>query len=148
MKKINQQATKIFCRLLEKLGNHDSMKLISDGFMPLVLEQIGENISTPYGNAKLFSLAHYYEQNGDLMRDPEMVFIVVDNRIEKNDLELIGIYPQMYQQDSLGIYEESVNIEHNKLTTFKKLWQDSHCNFANMWLKNISQQSFSLSRYR
>ncbi len=38
--------------------------------MPLSIEAIGTSAD---GN-RLISLCHYGEQNGDLMRDPEMVF--------------------------------------------------------------------------
>ena len=35
-------------------------------FMPVIVEQVGRN---------QISIAHYYEQNGDLMADPEIVFL-------------------------------------------------------------------------
>src|SRR5579863_9012321 len=106
MKKISTEATKIFCRLLDKLQGQDHMKLESEGFMPLTIERLEGNISTPYGNGALYSVAHYFLQNGDIMSDPQMVFVVVDNRKDEKDFDMIGIYPQMYQQDSFGLYEE------------------------------------------
>lgn len=142
MKKLNQQATKIFCKLLKRLNRQQHLKLQADEFMPLTLEQIDEHITTPWGEGKLYSLSHHYVLNGDLMRDPEICFIVVDNRNEEKEFEMIGIYPQMYQQDNLGLYEESVRIENGKLTTFIKTWQHSHCSFANLWLANIAKQGF------
>ena len=110
--------------------------------MPLTIEKLEENILTPWGVATTYSLSHSYLQNGDLMRDPEMVFILVDNRSDEKDFHGIGIYPQMYQQDNLGLYEESVTIENGQIKSFIKTWQHSHCNFANLWLKNIKQQGF------
>ena len=44
------------------------------------------------------SVAHYYTQNGDLMRDPEMVFEVGPDG---------AFHPVSYQQDNLGIYQEA-----------------------------------------
>ncbi|NUC74732.1 hypothetical protein HTZ84_20945 [Haloterrigena sp. SYSU A558-1] len=41
------------------------IKLEVDGFMPLIIKKINEH---------RLSVAHYYEQNGDLMRDPEIIF--------------------------------------------------------------------------
>jgi hypothetical protein len=76
------------------------------------------------------------------MRDPEMVFIVVDNRKETKDYHLIGIYPQMYQQDNLGLYEESACIENNAIITYKPFLQKEHGSFASQWLQNIKQQGF------
>ena len=142
MKKINQQATKIFCQLLKKIHDKEYIKLTSEGFMPLSIECIEQHITTPFGVAKLYSVSHNYEQAGDLMRDPEMVFIVCDTRKDEKDYENIAIYPQMYQQDNLGLYEESVHIKNGQLTTFIKTWQHGHCGFANIWLKNIQQQGF------
>ena len=114
----------------------------STGFMPLNMEKLEENILTPWGVAVTYSLSHTYLQNGDLMRDPEMVFIVVDNRQNEKDHKEIAIYPQMYQQDNLGLYEESVTIENGQIKSFIKTWQNGHCNFANLWLKNIRAQGF------
>lgn len=141
MKKLNQQATKIFCRLLKKLKDQVQIQLLSDGFMPLSIECIGTNIMTPLGEAKLYSLSHTYTQNGDLMRDPEMCFFVIDKRNDPREYHLIGIYPQMYQQDNSGIYEESISIERGEFTVIKT-WQQGHCHFANQWMKNISEQGF------
>lgn len=42
------------------------LRLEQEGFMPLVIETIGRN---------QFSVAHYYEQNGDLIADPEVIFL-------------------------------------------------------------------------
>ena len=42
-----------------------SIKLEVNGFMPLVIEKVDEH---------RLSVAHYHEQYGDLMRDPEIVF--------------------------------------------------------------------------
>lgn len=42
-----------------------SIKLEVDGFMPLVIEKTDEH---------RLSVAHYYEQRSDLIRDPEIVF--------------------------------------------------------------------------
>lgn len=144
MYKLNQQATKIFIALLNKLQDKDYLKLYADGFMPLTIEKIAVGIDTALGKAFLISLAHYYEQNGDLMRDPEMVFIVVDKREYPKDSENLFVYPQLYQQDNLCIYEESVFIEGNRLTTFIARWQQAHVDFANGWLCNIKAQGFLL----
>ena len=39
--------------------------------MPLIVECVGE-----WGLGKIYSLAHYSEQNRDLMADPEMTFLL------------------------------------------------------------------------
>jgi len=142
MKKLNEQSAKIFCRILTKLGNQQYIKMQSTGFMQLNMEKLEENILTPWGIAATYSLSHSYTQNGDIMRDPEMVFIVVDSRQNQKDYKGIVIYPQMYRQDNLGLYEESIIIENGEIKSFIKTWQISHCNFANLWLENIKEQGF------
>src|SRR6188508_3414085 len=99
MKKLNETSIKIFLKLLQKLNGKTDLKIIREGFMPLVLEKLEINIITPFGNGITYSLSHNYVQNGDLMRDPEMVFIVIDNRRNETDYKDITILPQMYQQD-------------------------------------------------
>lgn len=142
MKQLNEQATRIFCRLINKLGNQQHIKLYSEGFMPLNIERLEENVLTPFGVATIYSLCHYYELNGDLMRDPEMTFIVVDNQRAERDIKAVHIFPKMYQLDSLGLYEESIRIRNGQIISFIKTWQNGHCVFANLWLKNIAQQGF------
>lgn len=144
MKKINQEATKTFCQLMDKMGIEEYRQFTSGGFMPLTMEQItgAECISTPYGAGQRYSLYHHYLQNGDVMRDPEMVFIVIDHRKDVKEYALAAVYPQLYRQDGLGIYEESITIENNRLTTYKPARQAAHCSFANQWLKNIKWQGF------
>ncbi|HTE11826.1 MAG TPA: hypothetical protein VK645_12660 [Chitinophagaceae bacterium] len=124
-------------KLIKKLGEDDHIKIESKSFMPLTLEFL-HNVQTGTEQGKLYSLSHTYVQNGDLMRDPEMCFIAVANP----DGISTAIYPQMYQQDSLGLYEESVHINEGKVTGSIPVWQASHCAFANMWFKNILAQGF------
>jgi len=44
---------------------HYSVKIASNGFMPLIVEKHGEQIV----------VAHYFEQNGDLIPDPDVEFV-------------------------------------------------------------------------
>jgi hypothetical protein len=137
MKRLNNKSTHIFLKLIQKLNTDDHIKIESTSFMPLTLEFL-HNVEMETGVGKLYSLSHTYVQNGDLMRDPEMCFIVVAGQ---NGIHT-SIYPQMYQLDSMGLYEESVHLDGTKVTGFIPIWQASHCAFANMWLKNILAQGF------
>jgi hypothetical protein len=142
MKKLNLRATCIFASLLKSLNGKEHKKLTSEGFMPLTIEKLEDALLTPWGVGTTYSLCHYYEQNGDLMRDPEMVFIVIDERKGGRDYENLHIYPKLYQQDNLGIYEESITIENGQVTTYIRAWQAAHTNFAQQWLNNIKEQGF------
>ena len=59
------------------------------------------------GSARLRScrIAHYYEQNGDMMRDPDVVFVIGADQY---------VYPISYRQDGLGTYPESAVVEDGK----------------------------------
>jgi hypothetical protein len=142
MEKLNAIATEIFCTILQKVGKRQQLKLQAEGFMDLVIQRVQPSITTLWGKGTMFSFAHYYEQEGDLMCDPEMVFIVVDNRSVKTDYQLVGIYPQMYQLDSIGFYQESISIDNNTATHYYKQTLAQLCEFANMWLQNIKDQGF------
>jgi len=61
-------------RILERAGGYRPtlyLKIENLPYMALVIEATPE--PGPLGAASI-SVAHYGEQNGDLMRDPEMVF--------------------------------------------------------------------------
>lgn len=142
MKKLNKRTTQIFCDLLTQLDG-GYKKFFADGFMPLTMENIGGDIQTPWGIGNQYSLCHYYEQNGDLMQDPEMCFVVVDNRTEERpEVEFVGIYPYSFQQANLGLYNESITIVNNKLEKFTPAMQADHTHFAQQWLTNIKDQGF------
>lgn len=142
METLNKKATIVFAQLMDKM-KEGYLKIVNDPFMPLTMERIGYNIQTPWGAAELYSLCHYYKQNGDLMQAPEMCFVAVDQRGEfKTDYEKIKVVPYMYQQADLGIYEESAIFENSTLAKFRRKVQKDHAMFANLWLGNIQQQGF------
>jgi len=142
MQSLNKPATKVFNGLLNKLGLKDYLVLESEGFIPLSAEKVAADIVTDYGRAFLLSLSHHYLQNGDLMRDPEMAFIVADYRAHKKDFANLYIFPQLYRQDNMGIYEESVSVNAGKAIRYNERLQKKHAAFANQWLGNIQAQGF------
>src|SRR5215217_3432572 len=76
------------------LASFRHLRLECKGYMALVIEVIGPG---PRGLPAV-SVAHYYTQDGDAMRDPEIVFEVGPDG---------AFHPVSYQQDSLGIYQEA-----------------------------------------
>jgi hypothetical protein len=87
-------------RILKAVGgwNHGlSLRIDNPPYMPLSIEATDE--SGPCGLPAL-SVAHYGEQNGDLMRDPEMCF----------ELGLAGgahLNPFYWRNDYVGIEQWS-----------------------------------------
>jgi hypothetical protein len=143
MNKLNKQATEIFRRLIASMNGKQHLKIKNEPYMPLTIEQIGQGISTPFGTGTQYSLCHYYEQNGDLMQDPEMCFIVAGTAGTGNDGSgLVTIIPYMFQQANLAIYQESIIIEDNRLEEIIERMQADHTDFANQWLINIKRQGF------
>ena len=128
MRKLDKKATAIFGKLTEgltKIGDHRKISNAT-GFMPVSVEIVG---SAPAG--KIVAVAHYYEQNRDLMADPDMTFVVADE----------GIFPLTYQQDNLGIYQEAGRFEGSTLRVNPRL-QSQLAKFANQWMRNIEDQQF------
>ncbi len=133
MKALNQQATKIFNLIVEGLkepGDHKKIDNSKGTFMALSVEVVDQ-----WPEGSIISLAHYYEQNGDLMRDPDMTFL-----ISNGTKVLGGIFPASYRQDGMGVDQTSLfHDEDGKLKICNK-WQEGQAKFANTWLKNIKEQ--------
>lgn len=100
-------------------GRYRYMKLQAPAFMDLVIEKLWPN---------RISLSHYYEQNGDLMSDPDMELIV--------DYENKTIEAATFQQDNLGIYHEAYQGEN----LINKDLNNELNHFLEDWLKNIGRQ--------
>ena len=133
MKALNKEATAIMEKLYKRLTpeNQHHIKLDNGrGFMPVYLETLNTKELGGLGKVKFISMAHYYEQNGDLMRDPDVVFMRT---------RFGAYYPISFQQDNMGIYQEPVVIDEGSFMVQKKL-QASLSSFSNQWLKNIKMQ--------
>jgi len=140
METLNKFSTKIFCELIDKMQGKQHLKIINEPFMPLTIERIGHIY---WENGELVSLCHYYQQNGDLMQDPEMCFVMVDQREkDKTAYDKVMIVPYLYQQANLGIYQESMLFKNNVVVHCDTDLQAEQTNFANQWLQNIVQQGF------
>lgn len=131
MKYLNQNATEIFNRLVDGLTELGHSKRIDNTkglFMPVCVEFIYEN-----EHGKQFAITHYYVLNGDLMRDPDMTFLVsaVDNRV----------YPLTFRQDGFPPVERiaAMAIDGKQILQRPKQQQEITA-FANMWMQNIKAQ--------
>lgn len=143
MNKLNKRATEIFRRLIASMNGKQHLKIKNEPYMPLTIERIGIGITTPFGTGTQYSLYHYYEQNGDLMQDPEMCFVVTGTTGTGDDgSEAVTIIPYMFQQANLAICQESIIIKDNSLAEVIERMQADHTDFANQWLINIKGQGF------
>lgn len=139
MKHLNPTSTKIFAHLIKLMGTSGSLKIDvnkpDSGIMPVVLEKL---YTASIGNitATIYSLAHYYVQNGDLVPDPDMEFMV-------RDTDPVGIFPMSFK-DRSGIVRGIFKNENDDWVVNLQA-QSDHTYFAHQWLKNIKwQQSLKL----
>ena len=118
MKCLNTRAKLIIQQLYESMfhepymlteGSHAKINN-NPAFMPVVIEKVGR---LP-GYGEVISIAHYGEQSGDLMADPEMEFTIIGG----------DYYPISFRNDYLGkhnsIFEDDgINLpQQHDLTTF------------------------------
>ena len=124
MKTLDKRASEILRALLalqtSKIDNTDG------AYMPVYIEIIDR--SETYNH---ISLAHYGEQNGDMMRDPEMLFA-----LHKETQQFIPYY---YRNDYCGIEQNSMKWSEDGIALNPRL-QAEHTTFANQWLRNIAAQ--------
>ena len=100
--------------------------------MAVVIEATDE--SGPCGLPAI-SVCHYGEQNGDLMRDPEMCF----------ELGLAGgahLNPFYWRNDYMGVEQWSRFITDTDYAFHRELFQQ-HVSFAKVWDRNLRSQGFT-----
>ena len=125
MKPLNRTATILLDTLTAEIELDDGHRRIDrapGSYMPLVVEQIGP---------RMYSLAHYGEQNGDLMRDPEMTFWK----------DPAGRwFPCSYRNDYVGVDFEHVRFADGLPVRYSPRGYRDAARFAVTWLKNIRSQ--------
>jgi DNA-binding transcriptional LysR family regulator len=122
-------------QIIQKAGGwHPGLYLKIDNapYMELVIEAMDES-----GPMELpaISVAHYGEQNGDLMRDPEMCF----------ELGMAGgphLSAFYYRNDYLGVEQWSRNIVRGNYVHLIAL-HEQHQRFAKTWDNNLRLQGFA-----
>lgn len=133
IKAINQKAAKVMDKLTENLTKPGDHKIFDahgytekwdGGIMAVHVEHVG---FLSYFN--LFSITHYFKQNGDMCQDPEMLFFKRDNKY----------FPSMFQTAIPPVYEESVFLKDDDVV-FNPRLQADHKAFANTWMLNIKEQ--------
>jgi hypothetical protein len=146
MRTINQKAAAIFLSILNtaNLQEHGSCTTInnSSSYMPLHIAYLHDVILSNSKTAlKVYAMAHYGEQNGDRMKDPEMVFAVGTKQNVRNGEIIPAIYPLSFEQSYIGYYDESVDYnDDGEIFRFYPSIQASQATFAATWLDNIKYQ--------
>jgi hypothetical protein len=110
---------------LARVGAH--VRIEYPPYMSLSIEVIGKN---------LVSVAHYFEQNGDLVPDPDAVYFTgygIEN----------GWVP-VYLQMAIGTFYQATWVENGEVKSFDLREQADQVSFANMWARNLQEQGFVL----
>ncbi len=124
MKALDATAEQIFRRLTDGLLKVGDARKIdnSTSFMPLHVEVIGR-----HGHWPIFSLAHYYEQQGDLVCDPDVTFLVADQ-----------VHPLTFEQGGI-VRQVAVQFKGQAIHLNEQL-QGQITDFCNQWLRNVAEQ--------
>ena len=132
----------LICRPLHELSLEEYFRLVADHdcFMDLVIEVVDR---CPETGALIVSLAHYFEQHGDLCQDPEMtvrVFppgsTVFRNMVPSTDPRHGRLEALTFQQAIPSVYQE-VYPEPGRY--YPKLKRDLN-GFLTTWLRNLKDQ--------
>lgn len=119
--------------LTQLLGNDTAIRLTVTGFMPLSVEDIGLSDE----GHRLIAISHTGIQNGDLMRDPELVFEFVPGSDPQ------AAEPISFRNDYIGLmnYVYRYNDAGKKTHVNAKLKAELKA-FASMWFRNLKDQGF------
>jgi len=132
MKPLSKKAQDVFNKLFDGMTRVGDHRIIDadNGFMPVHLEIVGRE-SFGEGDVLIASIAHYYEQQGDLVQDPEVTFLI-------GNAEPIVCFPLSFCQGGM-IHQEAARIIGGSIQFNTKL-QGEIATFCNTWLLNIKEQ--------
>jgi hypothetical protein len=126
-----------YAKLLDELlAGARAVRITVPGYMPLSVEEIG----TRRDGNRLVSLCQYGEQNGDLMRDCDLVFMVTDLS------DGAAAEPVSFRNDYLGLSQEVYRYDETGRRTHvvSSLKQDLK-EFARAWFVTLREQGFFAS---
>ena len=117
---LDANATQILTQLVHGLEPGENRKVHTNPtFMATDVERL---------NRRHFSVAHYFEQNGDLVPDPDVVFV-----------RHAGGWSPLSFQDARA-YREAVSFEADGTIEVYAREQRRLVVFCNLWLRNIQEQ--------
>jgi len=131
MKQLSSKTGFMLYRLMKIAKENPECRAViknNDSFMPVHIERIDRN-----SIGEQWSVCHYGKQNGDLMRDPEVIFLVYPNDM---------YFPIYYRNDYLGIEYDTVVFKDGQPSGFYRQKYNDLRSFCDMWMKNIKWQQF------
>lgn len=119
--------------LHQLLSGTTAVRITVPGYMPLSVEEIGIDGE----GHRLVSLCHYGKQNGDLMRDPDIVFM-----FQHAPSGLIA-EPVSFRNDYLGLEQDVYRYDDTGKRTHLDTTLKAHLKeFAQTWFDNLNEQGF------
>jgi hypothetical protein len=141
MRKLNDQATKIFMTLVDGLRVGDAKKIdnAKGAFMAVSVDfLVGEQLRTASGPPwALYAIAHNYLANGDLIPDPDVEFYVVD---DPDRPTAKAVYPIAIDHGPLGYHRYADLVRTGQLSNIRAAGQGELARFCDVWMKNIAAQ--------
>ena len=127
---ISKEASAILDKIIACANNETHVKIdkAEGTYMPVIFERLADVEIQNLGICKHYSIAHYYEQNGDLMADPEMCILEVCSG------HRIAYY---FRQDGTGTEITAIGFKNGR--QIMPLINDSN-EFFNVWMQNIEFQ--------
>lgn len=115
------------------LNGARAVRITVPAYMPLSVEEIGVS----QDGHRLVSLCQYGEQNGDLMRDCDLVFMVSDLP------DGAAAEPMSFRNDYLGIVQDVYRYdETGRRTHVVPSLKDDLKEFAQAWFATLGEQGF------
>ena len=129
MKQVLVDILRIKGKTLADLKRSGAMKVKNGGYMDLNVDYLGKECGLDK-----YAVAHNYIQEGDVMKDPDMMFY---------DLEFENdFWASSFEQDNPPISQFSMVCENGQLQKNDKL-QKQHQSFSKQWARNLKQQGFT-----
>lgn len=135
--KISKKIAKLFLLAENFSSNHPYFKLESESFQNGWVELIDQN-----ENFYILSVAQCYIQNGDVMRDPEIIFAIEKRSYEtwKTDKKFKPIiFPMSSQMDGTNFRCTAMEFKGDKVN-YSPAWIKDIKSFLNIWIPNIFKQ--------
>ena len=136
MKALSKTAQKVFTAAIAKMGNTHHVKIDTKPgtYMALVVEAIGATRFTGTdAKFRVYSFAHYGEQNGDAMRDPDVCMLQSPTTGE--------LYPIAFRNDYAGVDQEALAYDDaGDIRGHRPKMQRDITAFCTLWAANLRDQ--------
>jgi hypothetical protein len=106
-----------------RANDHYAVKIASNGFMPLSIEKHGKHVT----------VTHYFEQNGDLVPDPDVEYV---------DLGGEDWLPVAIQHSTGHYCKAAEQAASGNWLISKRAMRDLQ-SFSRMWARNLLAQGFT-----